>query len=163
MTLSLPFVGKSVFVPGHSARTPEQLLPLAPYQAPADDGSELNPDLGAELQYSATFGQKHLTNWLKEHIRRMHSPLYDDWEVLCTAGNTDGVDGVMRALLDRGDYLLVEEFGELRVVSIERADWISVSGITESRCDARNQLFGRTDGHGGNCTGRAGEDHAGMG
>ena len=41
----------------------------------------------------------------------MHNPKYDDWEVLLTAGNTDGTDGIMRACLDRGDYLLVEEFG----------------------------------------------------
>jgi aromatic amino acid aminotransferase I len=32
---------------------------------------------------------------------------------LMTAGNTDGVDAVMRACFDRGDYMLVEEFGGL--------------------------------------------------
>lgn len=41
----------------------------------------------------------------------MHDPKYDEWEVLLTAGNTDGTDGILRACLDRGDYLLVEEFG----------------------------------------------------
>lgn len=111
MTLSLPFAGKSVFVPGYGMRSPEGLLELAPYTQPGKNEA-LVPDLAEELSYSSTYGQKHLLKWLKEHIQRVHKPLYDDWEVCCTAGNTDGVDGVMRALLDKGDYLLVEEFGE---------------------------------------------------
>lgn len=75
-------------------------------------GDALNPDLTEELQYSSTYGTPHLLKWLKEHVKRVHAPKYDDWNVLCTAGNTDGTDAVMRACLDRGDHLLVEEFGE---------------------------------------------------
>jgi len=111
MTLSLPFVGKSVFVPGYGTRSPEELQELAPYTPPGKNEA-LNPDLAEELSYSSTYGQKHFIKWVKEHIQRVHRPLYDDWEICCTAGNTDGVDAVMRALLDRGDYLLVEEFGK---------------------------------------------------
>lgn len=88
---------------------PSSLLPLAPYTPPTK--GFLAPDLTDELQYSATYGHKHLIAWVKEHLTRMHNPKYDDWEVLLTAGNTDGTDGIMRACLDRGDYLLVEEFG----------------------------------------------------
>lgn len=129
MTLSVPFAGKSVFVPGYNStffftgvpkvvntdRTsgpdPSSLLPLADYVPPVK--GHLSPDLGEELQYSATYGHKHLISWVKEHLTRMHAPKYDDWEVLLTAGNTDGTDGIIRACMDKGDYLLVEEFGAL--------------------------------------------------
>ncbi|OWT38804.1 aromatic amino acid aminotransferase I [Cryptococcus neoformans] len=109
MTLSVPFAGKSVFVPGYNSRSPEDMLPLAPYQEPSKNES-LRPDLTEELQYSSTYGTKHLLSWIKEHIERVHAPPYEDWINLLTAGNTDGVDAVMRACFDRGDYMLVEEF-----------------------------------------------------
>jgi aromatic amino acid aminotransferase I len=91
-------------------RSPESMLPLAPYVEPKKN-EPLRPDLSEELQYSATYGTKHLLEFLKEHVQRVHAPLYADWTNLITAGNTDGVDGVMRACFDRGDYMLVEEFG----------------------------------------------------
>ncbi|OCF32127.1 aromatic amino acid aminotransferase I [Kwoniella heveanensis BCC8398] len=109
MTLSVPFAGKSVFVPGFGSQSPSDMYPLAEYQDPAK-GDALRPDLGEELQYSSTYGTPHLLSWIKEHIQRVHNPQYDDWVNLCTAGNTDGVDGVLRACFDRGDYMLVEEF-----------------------------------------------------
>ncbi|GFZ52212.1 hypothetical protein JCM24511_09985 [Saitozyma sp. JCM 24511] len=109
MTLSIPFAGKSVFVPGYESRTPDSLLPLETYEHPSK-GEALVPDLSDELQYSSTYGTKHFNAWWKEHVRRTHAPRYDDWEVLCTAGNTDGMDAVMRTCFNRGDYMLVEEF-----------------------------------------------------
>jgi aromatic amino acid aminotransferase I len=87
------------------------MLPLAPYTPPAKSES-LQPDLSEELQYSSTYGTKHLLSFIHEHVERVHSPKYGDWVNLLTAGNTDGVDGVMRACFDGGDYMLVEEFGE---------------------------------------------------
>ncbi|ORY27886.1 pyridoxal phosphate-dependent transferase [Naematelia encephala] len=109
MTLSVPFAGKSVFVPGYNGRSEDALLPLEPYTAPLKTDS-LSPDLAEELQYGSTYGPRHLVNWCKEHIQRIHSPRYADWEVLSTAGNTDGMDGILRSLFDKGEYLLVEEF-----------------------------------------------------
>jgi aromatic amino acid aminotransferase I len=87
------------------------MLPLEEY-TPLSKGDALNPDLTEELQYSSTYGTPHFLKWLKEHVQRVHAPKYDDWNILCTAGNTDGTDAVMRACLDRGDHLLVEEFGK---------------------------------------------------
>ncbi|CAD6587834.1 MAG: hypothetical protein TREMPRED_004865, partial [Tremellales sp. Tagirdzhanova-0007] len=109
MTLSIPFAGKSVFVPGYASKSVDSLLPLEEYTVPLKTES-LAPDLANELQYGSTYGPAHFTNWVKEHIQRIHAPRYDQWQVLCTAGNTDGMDAVMRTCLDRGDYMLVEEF-----------------------------------------------------
>ena len=50
--------------------------------------------------------------WCTEHIKRVHSPPYGGWGVHLSSGNTDGTDAVFRTMLDRGDYVLVEEFGE---------------------------------------------------
>jgi aromatic amino acid aminotransferase I len=126
MTLSIPFANKSVLVPGvggkswdfcvsdkayRPVRSTEDMLPLEEY-TPLSKGDALNPDLTEELQYSSTYGTPHFLKWLKEHVQRVHAPKYDDWNILCTAGNTDGTDAVMRACLDRGDHLLVEEFGK---------------------------------------------------
>ena len=87
------------------------MLPLEEYVTPSSKESQLRPDLAVELNYSATYGTKHFLTWIKEHIERVHNPKYVEWANLCTAGNTDGMDAVLRATLDRGDHLLVEEFG----------------------------------------------------
>ena len=75
-------------------------------------------------RYVTAGGKEHLLAWVKEHLKRMHNPQYDEWEVLLTAGNTDGTDGILRACLDRGDYLLVEEFGtsDLLLVILSNGD-----------------------------------------
>ncbi|KAL7424065.1 hypothetical protein Q5752_001650 [Cryptotrichosporon argae] len=109
MTISVPFAEKSVFIPGFGTASPDALLPLAEYTAPLK-GEPLNPNLTNELQYGATYGAPHFVAWLKEHVARVHNPPYAGWQILNTAGNTDGVDGVMRTLFNRGDSCLVEEF-----------------------------------------------------
>ena len=43
----------------------------------------------------------------------MHNPPHGNWELLITAGNTDGMDGIFRSCLDKGDYVLFEDFGSL--------------------------------------------------
>lgn len=91
--------------------TPEGLLPLADYASP-NKTEPLRPHLANELQYSAAYGHPHYVAWMKEHVQRVHKIPYDNWEVHATAGNTDGVDAIFRSCLDKGDSLLVEEFGE---------------------------------------------------
>jgi hypothetical protein len=123
------------------------MLPLAEYTAPVK-GESLNPNLANELQYGSTFGAAHLVNWLKEHMQRVHNPPYEDWEILNTAGNTDGVDGIARTIFDRGDACLVEEFGELQQLLHESGDTDhrSVSGNVDRSRFSRGQLCGCADG-----------------
>jgi aromatic amino acid aminotransferase I len=83
---------------------------LAEYARPSKTEA-LIPDLADSLQYSATYGAKHLLKWVRESVERIHKPKYEDWDCLLTAGNTDGTDAVLRAFCDRGDSMLVEEFG----------------------------------------------------
>ncbi|GFZ45635.1 hypothetical protein JCM24511_03363 [Saitozyma sp. JCM 24511] len=128
MTLSLPFVGKSVFVPGYEGASPDKLLPLAEYVSPLKS-EPLNPDLTRELQYGTGFGAPHFLSWLKEHVSRVHNPPYADWDVLNTAGNTDGVDGVLRSCVDRGDSILLEEFAYPGVLTGAASAGIKCVGV----------------------------------
>jgi aromatic amino acid aminotransferase I len=89
--------------------SPDKLLPLESYTPlPAD--APLASTLAVELQYGKTYGAPNLVAWLKEHVQRVHSPPTTGWELLVTAGNTDGSDGILRSMLDKGDSVLVEEF-----------------------------------------------------
>ncbi|WVQ85764.1 hypothetical protein IAT38_007931 [Cryptococcus sp. DSM 104549] len=128
MALSIPFAGKSVFVPGYNNRTPEGMLPLAPYTEALKD-EPLRPDLAEALQYSSTYGSQHLLDWIKEHIERLHAPKYEEWGNLLTAGNTDGVDAIMRALFDKGDYMLVEEFAYPGLMTSAESMGIKLLGV----------------------------------
>ncbi|RSH94053.1 hypothetical protein EHS25_006707 [Saitozyma podzolica] len=128
MTLSLPFVGKSVFVPGYEGASPDTLLPLAEHTTPLKF-EPLNPDLTRELQYGTGFGAPHFLSWLKEHVSRIHNPPYADWEVLNTAGNTDGVDGVLRSCVDRGESILLEEFAYPGVLTGAASTGIKCVGV----------------------------------
>ncbi|ODN98484.1 aromatic amino acid aminotransferase I [Cryptococcus wingfieldii CBS 7118] len=115
ITLSVPFANKSVFVPGYQGEDPSKLYPLAPFTPTTKlslQSDPLDPNLTRDLQYSATFGLQYFVDWITEHVKRIHNPPYPeaDWQVHCTAGNTDGFDGVARTLLNRGEYVLVEEF-----------------------------------------------------
>ncbi|KAG0315136.1 hypothetical protein BGZ99_007664 [Dissophora globulifera] len=66
--------------------------------------------LSATLQYGAGNGIKSLREFCKEHVRRMHCPQYQDWDVILTAGNTDAFSKVISMLCNRGDKILVEEW-----------------------------------------------------
>lgn len=110
ITLSVPFSGKSVFIPGYEGRDPTALHPLAPYTTPPEG---TGPDLTTDLQYTLSYGSSHMIDWLTEHVKRIHNPPYDAWQVSNTAGNTDATDGVLRTFFNKGDAILLEEFGEL--------------------------------------------------
>ncbi|WVQ78337.1 hypothetical protein IAT38_000422 [Cryptococcus sp. DSM 104549] len=115
LVVSLPREGKSVFVPGFKNEDPASIPPLVPYTTPTKASlavDPLNPNLTWDLQYSGNFGQDYFVKWLTQHVKRIHNPPYpeEQWQVLNTAGGTDGWDGVVRTLLDKGDTVLLEEF-----------------------------------------------------
>lgn len=104
------------------------MLPLEKF-TPVDKGEALAPNLAVELQYGKTFGAPHFLHWIKEHVKRVHNPPYAGWEVHTTAGNTDGVDGLLRVLFDRGDSVLVEEFafpGALQALKSQAIECVGV-------------------------------------
>lgn len=70
------------------------------------------PDLpiSTALQYGLSSGAPPLVDFIKEHTRIIHSPPYEDWEVILTVGNTQGWDSTLRTFTNRGDSILAEKF-----------------------------------------------------
>jgi DNA-binding transcriptional MocR family regulator len=54
-------------------------------------------------------GYPPLVSWVGEHVRALHAPP-GRVAHLVTCGNTNGIDLVLRTLLNRGDVVLAEEF-----------------------------------------------------
>ncbi|KAF9090023.1 hypothetical protein BGX29_005521 [Mortierella sp. GBA35] len=66
--------------------------------------------LTASLQYGIGTGITSLRDFCREHVRSMHEPQYQDWDVILSAGNTDAYSKVVGMLCNRGDKILVEEW-----------------------------------------------------
>ncbi|ORY23676.1 pyridoxal phosphate-dependent transferase [Naematelia encephala] len=61
------------------------------------------------LQYSAPPGHLALLQFTKELTKKLHSPAYINYVTLLNNGSTDGWNKLCTLLLERGDYILVEE------------------------------------------------------
>ncbi|OAQ36157.1 amino transferase [Linnemannia elongata AG-77] len=78
-------------------------VPLAPHPDKVES-------LTASLQYGIGTGIKSLRDFCREHVRSMHQPQYQDWDVILSAGNTDAFSKVIGLLCNRGDKIFVEEW-----------------------------------------------------
>ncbi|KAF9296099.1 hypothetical protein BGZ88_000741 [Linnemannia elongata] len=78
-------------------------VPLAPQPDKVES-------LTASLQYGIGTGIKSLRDFCREHVRSMHQPQYQDWDVILSAGNTDAFSKVIGLLCNRGDKIFVEEW-----------------------------------------------------
>ncbi|KAF9399711.1 hypothetical protein BGX21_005745 [Mortierella sp. AD011] len=67
-------------------------------------------NLSSALQYGIGTGMASLRGFCKEHVSQMHRPKYQDWDVILSAGNTDGFAKAVSMLCNRGDQILVEEW-----------------------------------------------------
>ena len=73
---------------------------------------EVMPTVGLSttLQYGLGTGDPCLVNFLKQHTEMVHNPPYSDWDTTLTCGNTYSFYACLRMLLERGDYLVMEEY-----------------------------------------------------
>ncbi|KAG7813595.1 hypothetical protein KL921_001141 [Ogataea angusta] len=63
------------------------------------------------LQYTSGRGTSYFDEFSKKHIETYHKPLYNDWDIVVTAGATQSLDAVLRLLCDPNeDTILSEEF-----------------------------------------------------
>lgn len=74
------------------------------------DPASTDIELARSLQYGHTEGQKELVAFLKEHTEIIHKPLYLDWELIASVGNTQAWDATLRLFTTRGDSILVEDY-----------------------------------------------------
>ncbi|KAJ2645267.1 hypothetical protein GGF44_000036 [Coemansia sp. RSA 1694] len=62
------------------------------------------------LQYGNGRGVPSYAKFAQEHTERVHSPLYDDWDVVVSAGNTDAFVKALMLFCQSGDTLIVDEW-----------------------------------------------------
>jgi aromatic amino acid aminotransferase I / 2-aminoadipate transaminase len=66
--------------------------------------------LSTTLQYGVGTGDATLVAFLKDHTEKLHHPPYEDWSTTLTCGSTYSFYSCLRMLLERGDFLVMEEY-----------------------------------------------------
>ena len=89
------------------------------------DGSSDIP-LSVSLQYGVSSGSPQIIDFIKEHTRLVHSPVYQDWEVILSVGNTQGWDSTIRTFTNRGDNILAEQFTFSSASECARANGLNI-------------------------------------
>src|SRR5579859_2471838 len=85
--------------------------------------------LSNTLQYGLGTGDPHLVSFLKQHTQMVHNPPYEDWSTTLTCGNTYSFHTCLRMLVERGDYLVMEEFAYSSAISACGPMGIKIVGI----------------------------------
>ncbi|KAI9680036.1 MAG: Aromatic/aminoadipate aminotransferase 1 [Caeruleum heppii] len=67
-------------------------------------------DLSIALNYGQGTGSAQMLRWITEHTEIVHNPPYLDWCCTLTVGNTSALDMALRMFINRGDYILTEEY-----------------------------------------------------
>ncbi len=107
---------------------PEKSLTTEIFKHNIEGGHDDIP-LATSLQYGFTEGNPRLVKYLKKHTEIIHKPLYKDWDVVCSVGNTQGWDAVLRTFTNRGDYILVEHSTFSSVLEANQAMGVKSVGI----------------------------------
>lgn len=85
--------------------------------------------LSSTLQYGLGTGDPHLVSFLKQHTQMVHNPPYEDWSTSLTCGNTYSFYVCLRMLVERGDYLIMEEYAYSSAISTCGPMGIKIVGI----------------------------------
>ncbi|KAI8325817.1 mitochondrial kynurenine/alpha-aminoadipate aminotransferase [Martensiomyces pterosporus] len=62
------------------------------------------------LQYGNGRGVPSYAQFAREHTEHVHSPAYEDWDVIVSAGNTDAFVKSLMLFCQHGDTLIVDEW-----------------------------------------------------
>lgn len=85
--------------------------------------------LSTTLQYGIGTGEANLLSFLKQHIQMVHNPPYEDWSITLTCGNTYSYYTCLRMLVERGDYIIMEEYAYSSAISACAPMGIKIVGI----------------------------------
>jgi aromatic amino acid aminotransferase I len=67
-------------------------------------------DLHIALNYGQSMGPGALMRFVTEHTEIVHNPPYSDWDVCMTAGSTSALDIAIRMFIEKGQYVITEEY-----------------------------------------------------
>ncbi|CAA21918.1 aromatic aminotransferase [Schizosaccharomyces pombe] len=85
------------------------------------DPSEGLLNFSQSLQYGQCQGISELVGFIKEHIRRIHAPRYENWDIKMSNGNTSGLEYCLRLLVNYGDHVLTEKYTYPAAITAMRA------------------------------------------
>ncbi|KIV89894.1 hypothetical protein PV10_07254 [Exophiala mesophila] len=67
-------------------------------------------DLHIALNYGQSMGPGALMRFVTEHTEIVHDPPYSDWDICMTAGSTSALDISLRMFVEKGHYVITEEY-----------------------------------------------------
>ena len=85
--------------------------------------------LSTTLQYGLGTGEPNLVGFLKQHTQMVHHPPYEDWSTTLTCGNTYSFYTCLRMLVERGDYIVMEDYTYSSAISTCGPLGIKVVGV----------------------------------
>ncbi|RKP14159.1 pyridoxal phosphate-dependent transferase [Piptocephalis cylindrospora] len=124
-----PFLDMSVHVQSPASAVDTSPLTIQVTSAPT--GGPGSPALASLLQYGGGVGYPGFLSWVKGEMERIRAtPRYEGWDVVQTAGNTDGIDKTLRVLCNPGDTVFVEEYCYPGFVESSRALGLQLHAVT---------------------------------
>ncbi|TVY28274.1 Aromatic amino acid aminotransferase [Lachnellula hyalina] len=91
--------------------------------------SQTKYDLVKALSYGDGTGCVELVDFMTEHVKKIHRPIYRDWQCILTGGNTLALDIALRMFHKRGSFLLTEEYTYTSALETAEPLGIHVIGI----------------------------------
>lgn len=67
-------------------------------------------DLSIALNYGQGVGSAQLLRFVVEHTELVNNPPYLDWQCALSAGSTNALEQAYRMFVERGDYILAEDY-----------------------------------------------------
>lgn len=115
--------------PGFSeAETTEKGMVLSGGKYDIREGKSLY-DLHVCLNYGQGVGSAQLLRFITEHTELVHNPPYRDWQCACSVGSTSALEMAYRIFLNRGDFLITEQFTFSSAVETCRPMGVRAVGI----------------------------------
>ncbi|KAL6943546.1 hypothetical protein ACO0OE_003434 [Hanseniaspora uvarum] len=82
-----------------------------------DSVKEQQCDIARAFQYSDTVGLESLRQFTRSIVKKVNTPIYDNWDVLITAGSSDSLSKVCDLFVDEDTTVLCEEFTFVNICS----------------------------------------------
>ncbi|ODQ65043.1 PLP-dependent transferase [Nadsonia fulvescens var. elongata DSM 6958] len=93
---------------------------------PEDLEHPMDVPLESSLQYGTAQGPDQVLKFLRDHNNLIHNIAFQDWDIVCTSGNTQGWYALLRTLCNPGDVILAEEFSFTSAIQTAQGNRLTV-------------------------------------
>lgn len=81
------------------------------------------------MDYAYPGGTSQCLRFFTEHVKLVHSPPYEDWEMCVTGGATIATEMALRLFCNPGDWVLVEEHTYPGMIACSKRQGLNMLGI----------------------------------